>query len=269
MTMNVRNLERELLEQFPASDAEPWDHVGIACGDYAADVKRVAVALDANEYSVRAAHDAGANVLVTHHPVYLKAPDAFGPSTAELPSCSAAAYTAIRLGVSVMSFHTNLDRSIAARVKLPALMGMTATASLEHTDDPLATGLGALCRTDAVALGDLAHRAATAFGCAPRVWGDANRVVRTVAFLGGSLGEFGEVAVKNGADAIICGEAGYHVAQDVAQRGCAVILLGHDRSEEPFAEILMEAVVHAGISAQDVFRIVPPRQWWTATDKEH
>lgn len=267
--MNVHELGRALLEQFPLADAEVWDHVGLSCGDPSAGVTRVAVALDANEYSVRAAHEAGANVLVTHHPVYLKAPDAFTPGTAELPSCSAAAYTAIRLGVSVMSFHTNLDRSIAAREKLPTLMGMTATASLEHPDDPFATGLGALCRTDAVALGDLARRAVTSFGCAPRVWGDADRMVRTVAFLGGSLGEFGEIAVKNGADAIICGEAGYHVAQDVSQRGCALILLGHDRSEEPFAEILMEAVVRAGISAHDVFRIVPPRQWWTATDKEH
>ena len=267
--MNVNDLERALLEQFPLADAEAWDHVGLSCGDPSAGVTRVAVALDANEYCVRAAHEAGANVLVTHHPVYLKAPDAFTPGTAELPSCSAAVYTAIRLGVSVMSFHTNLDRSIAAREKLPTLMGMTATASLEHSDDPVATGLGALCRTDAVTLGDLARRAATAFGCAPRVWGDANRIVRTVAMLGGSLGEFGDAAIMLGADAVICGEAGYHVAQDVSQRGCALILLGHDRSEEPFAEILMEAVVRAGISAHDVFRIVPPRQWWTATDKEH
>lgn len=267
--MNVTKLERALFEAFPASDAETWDHVGLVCGNPLERVKRVAVALDANEPSIRAAFEGGANVLVTHHPIYLKAPDTFAPDTSALPSCSAALYTAIRLGVSVMSFHTNLDRSIAAREKLPALMGMTACASLEHPDDPSAPGLGALCPTDAVSLGELAQRAATAFDCAPRVWGEASRIVRTAAFLGGSLGDFGELALRNGADAMICGEAGYHTAQDVAQRGCSIILLGHDRSEEPFAEILMEAVTHAGISAQDVFRIVPPRQWWTATDKEH
>ena len=42
------------------------------------------------------------------------------------------------------------------------------------------------------------------------------------------------------------GEAGYHVAQDLALRGLSVILLGHDRSEEPFVDILMNSAVDAG-----------------------
>ena len=85
-----------------------------------------------------------------------------------------------------------------------------------------------------------------------------------VAFLGGSLGDLGEAALAAGAGAIVCGEAGYHVCQDLCARGCAVILLGHDRSEEPFTEILMDAARRAGVDPGAVRRIDRPRLWWTA-----
>ena len=99
---------------------------------------------------------------------------------------------------------------------------------------------------DPCSLRDLATRAATAFGSDPRVWGDAEHPCRTIAILGGSLGDFGELAIAAGADVIVTGEAGYHVAQDLALRGLPVVLLGHDRSEEPFVDILMNSAVDAG-----------------------
>ena len=48
-------------------------------GDPDSAVGRVLVALDATASMVRSAHDAGANVLLAHHPVYIAAPDAFVP----------------------------------------------------------------------------------------------------------------------------------------------------------------------------------------------
>lgn len=66
-------------------------------------------------------------------------------------------------------------------------------------------------------------------------------------YFGRLLGDFGELAIAAGADVIVTGEAGYHVAQDLALRGLPVILLGHDRSEEPFVDILMNSAVDAGV----------------------
>lgn len=266
--MIVSELETALFARFPRHDAEGWDHVGLSVGDPTADITGVAVALDATEDNVRAAARVGANVLLTHHPVYIKAPDAFTPAAAERPSAAAAVYTAARLGVSVMSFHTNLDRSHEVRDLLPSLIGLSAVSSLEHPDDPQATGLGSVCPCDPVSLRDLAARCASAFGGAPRVWGDADAPVSRVAMLGGSLGEFGEHAIAQGAQAIVCGEAGYHVCQDITARGCAVILLGHDRSEDPFAAILMDAAIQAGIDPSAMHRIILPVQWWTAPAQE-
>lgn len=168
--MIVAELERALLARYPKTDAEPWDHVGLSVGDPATEIAGVACALDATEANVHRAFEAGVNVLLTHHPVYIKAPEAFCPADATRPQCSAALYEAARCGVSIISLHTNLDRSNEARVCLSKLLGAALVSSLEHVDDPEATGLGALATpNDPCTLRDLATRAATAFGSDPRV----------------------------------------------------------------------------------------------------
>lgn len=268
--MIVAELERALLARYPKTDAEPWDHVGLSVGDPAAEITGVACALDATEANVQRAQEGGANVLLTHHPIYIKAPESFCPADASRPQCSAALFEAARCGVSIISLHTNLDRSHEARVFLSELLGAEPMSSLEHVDEPELTGLGALTAlNDPCTLRDLAARAATAFGSDPRVWGDTERPCRTAAILGGSLGDFGELAIAAGADVIVTGEAGYHVAQDLALRGLGVILLGHDRSEEPFVDILMNSTVDAGVNPRHAIKILNPCQWWTVTKGEN
>ena len=268
--MIVSELERALLERYPKADAEGWDHVGLSVGDPAAEITGVACALDATEANVHRALEAGANVLLTHHPVYIKAPEVFCPADSARPQCSAALYEAARCGVSIISLHTNLDRSHEARVCLSELLRAEPVGSLEHADDPETCGLGALATlNNRCSLRVLAARAATAFGSDPRVWGEAEHVCRTVAILGGSLGDFGELAIAAGADVIVTGEAGYHVAQDLALRGLPVILLGHDRSEEPFVDILMNSAVDAGVDPRHAIKILNPCQWWTVTKGEN
>lgn len=268
--MIVAELERALLARYPKTDAESWDHVGFSVGDPAAEITGVACALDATEANVHRAQEAGANVLLTHHPIYIKAPEAFCPADATRPQCSAALYEAARCGVSIISLHTNLDRSHEARVRLSDLLGAKPISSLEHADEPELTGLGALATlNDPCSLRDLAARAAQAFGSDPRVWGEADHPCRTIAILGGSLGDFGELAIAAGADVIVTGEAGYHVAQDLALRGLPVILLGHDRSEEPFVDILMNSAVDAGVNPRHAIKILNPCQWWTVTKGEN
>ena len=268
--MIVAELEHALLARYPKADADGWDHVGLSVGDPAAEITGVACALDATETNVRRAQEAGANVLLTHHPIYTKAPEAFCPSDSARPQCSAALYEAARCGVSIISLHTNLDRSHEARTCLSNLLNAAPVSSLEYVDDPEACGLGALATlNDPCSLGDLAARAATAFGSDPRVWGEVDHPCRTIAILGGSLGDFGELAIAAGADVIVTGEAGYHVAQDLALRGLPVILLGHDRSEEPFVDILMNSAVDAGVNPSHAIKILNPCQWWTVTKGEN
>lgn len=263
--MLVRDLESSLLARFPRRDAEAWDHVGLSVGDPDTKVRGVLCSLDATLDSLHAACSLGCNVLLTHHPVYISAPDSFCPPSVERPSSSAVVYEAVRLGVSVISLHTNLDRSHEARASLPGLLGMEARSSLEYPSDPDATGLGSLCACDPITLGDLAVRLRDSFETAPTVWGDPKMTVSRPAFLGGGLGDFGELAMRAGADVVVTGEVGYHRAQDLSLRGMGVVALGHDRSEQPFCSILADACVSIGVPAEHVYVNPLPTQWWVPT----
>ena len=263
--MLVGELEEALLAEFPRGDAEAWDHVGLSVGAPAEGVRGVVCALDATASNVRMASARGANVLLTHHPVYIKAPAAFvDRAGAAYPMSSEAVFLAARLGVSVISLHTNLDRSIAARAALPAVVGLVAESSLEHREEPGRCGLGALADAGGLTLGALAQRCAEGFSTDPRVWGASESALSRVAFMGGSAGDFAEEALASTADALVCGECGYHVCQDLLGRGCAVVLLGHDASEEPFVKIL-KGRAQALCPGVPVGTIDGPNQWWTLT----
>ena len=261
--MLVRELTEALFGFFPQEDAEPWDHVGLSVGDPEAEIVGVFVALDATEETVHQAVGAGCNVLVTHHPVYIEAPSVFTPASPRVSHASATVYTAARRGLSIISMHTNLDRSVAVRTCFAELMDLPCVSSLEHFDDPHVTGLGSVCDVAECSLRSFVKRVANSFDGVPRVWGDPDMSLHKVAFLGGSLGDFGELAMEHDADAIVTGELGYHRAQDLLLRGCAVIELGHDISEFPFVDILANHVVLAGFDPRLVSKIVRPNQWWT------
>jgi dinuclear metal center YbgI/SA1388 family protein len=123
----VTDLVLALDATFPFSWADAWDRVGLIVGDGAASVTGVLVTLDATAEAVQRTASVGANVLVTHHPPYLDAPDppAFGPGPAGTLTA------ALRFGVAVISLHTNLDRSPAGAEALPRVLGLDPLEPLE------------------------------------------------------------------------------------------------------------------------------------------
>lgn len=103
--VRVRDVLQALDERYPFSHCAEWDNVGILLGDPDASVRRVLVALDASPSAVEACRRAGADLLVTHHPVL------FTPVSAVRPGVPAegAAFLLLRMGVAVISAHTNAD----------------------------------------------------------------------------------------------------------------------------------------------------------------
>ena len=93
--MTIGGLEKALLKEFPAEDAEKWDRTGLLVGERSLPVTRVAVALDATPAAVAAAAEAGANVLLTHHPAFLEAPDGFAPEASALESPGAVVWACL------------------------------------------------------------------------------------------------------------------------------------------------------------------------------
>jgi dinuclear metal center YbgI/SA1388 family protein len=85
--------------------AEEWDSVGLVCGDPEAAVTRVHVAVDPTLAVAREAVAAGAQLLVTHHPLLLRAVH----SVAATSPAGRVVHELIRGGTALVAVHTNAD----------------------------------------------------------------------------------------------------------------------------------------------------------------
>jgi len=104
-TVTVNDVWRALDERFPFAHCADWDNVGILLGDPDARVRSVLIALDATPAVIARLRRRPADLLVTHHPVVFTPLKSVRPD----PGPSAAAFALLRMGVAVISAHTNAD----------------------------------------------------------------------------------------------------------------------------------------------------------------
>ena len=130
-------------------------------------------------------------------------------------------------------------------------------------------GFGALLVPDwneQPTLGVIAELAGRNFDCRPRVWGNPQRPIGRIAFLNGSWGDpdLYERCITGGIDCIIVGETRYHMCVD-AQPYLSIIELGHDRSELPIVDVLIDALLTCGVTGGDIVDLRDSHcNWWTA-----
>lgn len=258
-------LERALLAEFPAADAEAWDRTGMTVGDPARLVTGVAVALDPTVEAIENAANAGANVLVTHHPAFLAPPSSFMPASSVAANPGAGVWRAVERGVSILSYHTALDVSVRAQRVLPGMLNLNFQQVLVPIPGSRDKGYGQLCtlgEDDGLTLGQLAARCTSVFGRTPRVWGDFPRELDRVVTATGSAGDLGRACLQAQVDCLVCGEIKYHDALELSQAGLTIIDLGHDTSELPLVAVLADAVESVGIPG-DLVMVVDQGDNWS------
>ena len=265
--MVVGELERALLQKMPAADACSWDRTGMLVGNPMDAVRGVAVALDPTIAALEEAYAKGANVLLTHHPVFLDAPTAFMPQAATGHTSGAVVRRACKLGISVLSFHTALDVSTAGLDALPTLLRLAPLGVLEPLLGAKNKGFGRICAPSSgeepLTLRHLSARCVSVFGTYPRVWGSPDRQLSRIVTSGGSAGSFARTCLEQGISCLICGEIKYHEALDAALSGLAIIELGHDVSEFPLCALLAAYAAEAGVAESCITMIDQNNNWYT------
>lgn len=261
--VTVGSLERSLLSAFPAQDALSWDYTGMRVGNPAEEVRGVAVALDPTVRAMKEAVEMGANVLVTHHPVFLDAPDLFTPYDFQGQTSGAGLHYALSHGLSCMAFHTACDVSVEGLAILPSLLRLKQVGVLEPLEHDRNKGFGALCAVqEETSLQHLSARCVSVFESFPRVWGNPSTKIETVVTCGGSAGSLIKKCLAHSVDCLICGEVKYHDALDAAESGLTIIELGHDVSELPLCALLAAEVVKAGVAQSCVTILKQENNWY-------
>jgi dinuclear metal center YbgI/SA1388 family protein len=129
MSATIADVLGAVGEACPWEWAEPWDNCGLVVGDPSAEVTGVLVSLDADLPTITRAAQAGASLLVTHHPPFLEVPEQVTPSSAP------ALFAALRDNVAIISAHTNLDRAPHAAGVLLRRLGLGEGEPLEKNPE--------------------------------------------------------------------------------------------------------------------------------------
>ena len=89
-------------------------------------------------------------------------------------------------------------------------------------------------------LQEFLNRTASALGVPPMAWGDPQRMIETVAVVGGSADGEWQNALDAGADVFVTGEVKHHVSLEAASAGLAIVAAGHYATENPGMRALAE-----------------------------
>lgn len=220
----------------PAALACEWDNVGLIIGSEKSEIKKVLVALDCSITTAQEAIECGADLMLTHHPLF------FAPvrSISPLDPATAPAYMLIRHGIALFSAHTNLDSADGGvNDCLANALGLQNIAKLPPEN---------MGRTGDIAPTTLDRFAAfveSALGTRVRICGNGASPVSRVAVLGGAGAEEISAAKAAGADAFVTGEMKHHMALQAQALGICIVEAGHYETERVVLEPLIEHLQRA------------------------
>jgi len=225
---------------WPPERAEQWDAVGLVCGDPDAQVSRVLFAVDPIQEVVDEAVKLDADLLVTHHPLYLR-----GTTTVAATGFKGrVVHGLIKNDIALHVAHTNADRADpGVSDALAAAVGLRITGPLvpDPTDPAGRRGLGRIGELDVpltlAEFADLAARGLPRTATGLRIAGDPQQLVRTVAVCGGSGDSLFADVRKAGVDAYLTADLRHHPASEAQQAGPpALIDAAHWATEWPWCE---------------------------------
>ncbi len=221
---------------WPESGAQEWDSPGLVVGSPQQVIESIHLVVDVTPDTIAEAREAGANLIVSHHPLLLKGVTSVAESTykghvvAEL----------IRAGMALYSAHTNADVvPTGTSSRLADLMGVVDHQPLVPGSQP-GHGLGRVGSLPtemslyelAVALGEVLPQ--TAVG--PVIAGEPDARVTRVAVCAGAGDSLLQEPAVLGSDVYITSDLRHHPASEFREHaklfgGPSLITISHFAAE--------------------------------------
>ena len=228
---------REIIEHLnclaPEMMACSWDNPGLLAGRFEKEVKKIYLALDATDQVILAAAAAGADMLITHHPLIFSGlkkihnRDFIGNRLLKL----------IQNDISYYAMHTNYD-VVTMGEQAAEMLRLRDTEIMEVTydDGSRQEGLGRTGELPGeMSLAECGRYVKQVFGLdTVRLFGNPEQKVSRAAVLPGSGKSLVDAALRTGADVMISGDFGHHDGIDAVMRGLTVIDAGHYGIEKIF-----------------------------------
>ena len=221
-----------LNEKAPVASRMSFDNVGLLVGRQDRTVSRIVTALDVTEPVIAEAADLGAELIVSHHPIFF-----------ELRSVTDGDYDGSRVlalaerGIAAICMHTNLDAAAGGvNDALMAALGGVTEGVLEPD-----TGIGRIGHLPEEVPFDrflpFVKRALNANGLR---YHDGGRPVKHLAVCGGSGGGDVGLAAAAGCDTLVTADVKYHQFLEAAHLGLNLIDGDHFCTENVVVPVLAD-----------------------------
>ena len=223
----------------PTELACEWDHIGLMIGDTNEQVKGVLLALYAQSEAIDEAMKIGANMIITHHPLF------FDPLTSvdyQTPR-GANVRKLIKNDIQLYSAHTNLDKAPnGVNHALASALGLIMQISLEDVEVGLCGSVG----QSSVSLFGFADMVKEKLGASGLILNtDKDKEVSRVFVQGGAFEEESIPVLKSyRVDVVVTGEMKHHNMIDLEESGIAVIAAGHEVTERIVLPSLKEQLLN-------------------------
>ena len=231
--MILKDIIAQLRLAAPEELAQDWDNVGLLVGDDTQDIRCIYIALDADDAAIAEAKAAGAQLLLTHHPLIFSPLKKINRDS----FISARVVELLQSHMSCYAMHTNFDASHMGRLTAKRI-GLSVEAPLADiiTRDGMDYGIGVIGSLAAPctlrALGELVKERFDALSV--KLFGDRERSVCRIAICPGSGKSTIGDAIRGGADVLITGDIDHHSGIDAAAQGLCIIDAGHYGLEHIF-----------------------------------
>lgn len=251
--MKVYDIAAKIENLAPLSLACDWDNPGLLVGDGNKEVKRAFITLDVNPFTVNEAVKCGADIIISHHPMFFRGIKKIDFSTFSGKMIK----MLIENDISVYAAHTNMDIAKGGiNDRLCEILGLSDTEILE--DDGLGR-VGKLYKE--MNFDEFCHLVSKKLNTPLKICGDRDRIIKKAAVASGSCSEVIPTAILKGCDAIVTSDLKYHESMDAVFGGINLIDAGHYPTEicvmKIFADILKDCGIDIVFSKnKDVFEFL-------------
>ena len=237
--MQCKEIMQVIEATYPRTAALDFDNVGLLAGRADKEVNRVYLALDATDRVIERAIEAGADMLITHHPLLFSAVK----KVTDEDFITRRIVKLIQNDISYYAMHTNYDVLGMAELsgdkmnmKDAEILEVTAEGDIGEEDEP--EGIGRVSDLEIpMTLRECCEDVKDAFHLGTvKVFGNLEDKVKRIAICPGSGKSVIQAALDKHADVLITGDIGHHEGIDAVAQGLAIIDGGHYGIEHIFIE---------------------------------
>jgi dinuclear metal center YbgI/SA1388 family protein len=213
MPLPLSNLLRTFESLWPLSGAEEWDRPGLTTGAASQSITKALLCVDVTLEVLSEAKRHGCELVISHHPLLLKGVNFLNEDQLKGELIS----FAVKNSIAIFSAHTNADIVVdGVSDVLAKELGLTNTRPLISTGDGI--GHGRIGKLNSPQI--LSEYAKFVSSCLPetqapiRVAGDLNKMIETVAVVGGAGDSLIPAAAQTGVDLLVTSDLRHHVVLD-------------------------------------------------------